>query len=392
MKLRLLSVVVSLALIPHLTASAEPSCLLFADPLDGTSPSSAWRRAPEAAACVDAPGGGRALRYERGATWDPATQPWAGDEAWADCQIEVEILPEKMWAGIDFCVADDGASACNLTLFRGEDNRLTFELAGLWGAACSWKLYPMGQQRPAHAAGAWVRLQVDVGDGVANVYVDGAELPAASFRDLPRSRGGVRLMTYYGSALFRNLRVTSLPAGTVRPRLEDRWAAARSPDSGVVRAWEVTARHETGWAANPAPAGLREAAVEWKPAPVDARGVVDFTKLFTPHNEKGVVLARTRLHLETPGTRLLRLTYTDNFTLWCNGERVFDGPPRQWFHPDREKHGSSRLIPDQFEIVVPLVAGMNELLVRSEITERFGWAVWMRVVDPRQPAVNTKKP
>jgi hypothetical protein len=387
MKPRPLAIVVFLALMPLQRAHATTPAPLFADPLDGGTVAAAWRRAPEAASFVDAPDGRQALRYERGATWNAATQPWAGDESWGSCRIEVEILPEKMWAGIDFCVADDGASACNLTLFRGEDDRLTFELAGLWGPACSWKLYPMGQQRPAYVPGTWVKLRVDVGGGVANIHVDGSADPVASFRDLPRERGGVRLMTYYGSALFRNLRVTALPAGTVRPVLEDPWALARAPGAGVVREWQVTARHDADWAADAVPAELREAAIAWHPAPTDARGVIDLTRIFTPQNENGVVLARTTLEAAAAGKRALRFTYTDNFTLWCNGERVFVGPPRQWFHPDREKYGNSRLIPDQFELVVPVRAGENELLVRTEITERFGWGVWMRLVDPAGRAV-----
>ena len=369
-------------LIPSCARGAEPA-VLFSDHLDGspTQPAVAtWLRAPDPAGIVVAPDGTRVLRYERGTTWAAATQPWCGDESWTDYRVEVEILPEKMWAGIDFGVSADGSTANNLTLIRTEDDRLAFELAGIWGEACSWKLYPIGQNRPPHRPGDWVRLRVDFGDGIANVYVDGSAEPVASFRDLPRARGGVRLMTYFGSALFRNLRVTALPAHSVHARLDDPWGLARKPDSGVLRDWQVTQPHETGWAADGLPTAIGADATSWQPAPADARGVVDLTRLFTPRNESGVAFARTTLHAATDGPRTLRLTYTDTLTLWCNGERVFVGPPRQWFHPDRAKYGDSRLIPDQFEVTVPLRAGANELLVRTEITERFGWGFWMRAV------------
>ena len=108
--------------------------------------------------------------------------------------------------------------------------------------------------------------------------------------------------------------------------------------------------------------------------------MIDLTRLYAPRNESGTAFARTTLHAAAAGPRTLRLTYTDALTLWCNGERVFVGPQRQWFHPDRAKYGDSRLIPDQFEVTVPLRAGANELAVRTEITERFGWGFWMRVV------------
>lgn len=363
----------------HALLSGE---VLFLDALDGPAAGAAWRRAPQPAWYVEVPDGGRALRYERGTTWDAATQPWVGDESWTEYRVEVEIRPEKMWAGIDFHVADDGASACNLTLFPGEDGRLAFEFSGIWGAACAWKTQPIGQRFPSHVTGSWVRLRVDVGGEVANVFVAGDAEPVASFRDLPRSRGGVRLMAYFGSALFRNLRITALAPGSVKPVLEDPWAMARDSASGVVRAWEVTDRHAPDWGADVAPPTVIDDATRWRAVPTDGRGVVDLTGWFAPDNESGAAFARAFVQAESAGMRTIRVTYTDAFTLWCNGEPVFAGPPRQWFHPDRAKHGNSRLIPDQFEVTVPVHAGRNELLVRTAVTERFGWGFWLRVVPP----------
>jgi hypothetical protein len=249
-----------LAMIIPSCARGEEPAVLFSDRLDGSSKHLAnaarWNHAPEATGFVVASDGTRALRYERGTTWAAATQPWCGDETWTDYRVEVDILPEKMWAGIDFGVSADGSSANNLTLIHTEDNRLAFELAGIWGEACSWKLYPIGQQRPPHRPGDWVRLRVDFGNGIANVYVDGAAEPVASFRDLPRTRGGVRLMAYFGYALFRNLRVSVLPTHAARLLLDDPWAFAREPASGVLRDWQVTQPHQTGWAVDVLPAAI----------------------------------------------------------------------------------------------------------------------------------------
>jgi hypothetical protein len=51
---------------------------------------------------------------------------------------------------------------------------------------------------------------------------------------------------------------------------------------------------------------------------------------------------------------------------------VFEGPPRGWVDPDREKHGNSRLVPEQFEVTLRLKAGEKLALVRSEVTEPLG--------------------
>ena len=123
-----------------------------------------------------------------------------------------------------------------------------------------------------------------------------------------------------------------------------------------------------------------EVTLAWVDAPVDGRGVVNLTPLVGPEARPGVVFAKTEVRATTAGPRRAWVTYTDNLSLWCNGRLIFEGPPRQWFHPDREKNGNSRLIPDQYEVALPLLKGVNEILVRSEVTEAaFGWGFWLRV-------------
>jgi hypothetical protein len=350
--------------------------VLFKDPLDGSGKDS-WRRQP--AGFVTAPSGGLALRYERGTTWDSSTQPWVGNETWTSYTIEVEVLPEKMWAGVDFHVSDDGDRGTSLTLLHNPDNTLSFELAGIWGQAGAWKLWPIGQRRPPHKPGSWVWLRVQVGGGIANVYVDEDRAPVATFFDLPFARGGVRLAAYGGSALFRNLRVAAQKLNEDAPLLVDPWAATRG--EGVLRDWRVSPRYEKGEGVNALPAEIASGTVEWTRPPIDGRGVVNLTRHFGGQNTSGVAFARTTIKAKRTGTRRLFVTYTDHLALWCNGTKVFEGPPRQWFHPDRAKHGSSRLIPDQYEVSVPVLPGKNELIVRSEITEPFGWGFWLRDPD-----------
>jgi len=324
---------------------------------------------------VDLPEGGRALRFSRGTTWASTGQPWVGDESWSSYRIEVEVRPEKMWGGVDFHVSDDGRDGCELTVVE-VGGQLFVEASGLWDLASSWKLWPVGQDTIPHAADSWVRLRIDVGPDVANVFANDSPRPVATFRDLPFSRGGVRLAAYAGSALFRNLRVTALPEGSVTPaRDEDPWGPVRR--QRLLRSWTVTPRQEPGFGAEGLPP---EVTLSWVDVPVDGRGVVNLTPLVGPGARPGVVCAKTEIRASAAGPRRAWITYTDNLTLWCHGTRVFEGPPRQWFHPDREKNGNSRLIPDQFELALPLVAGANEILIRSEVTEAtFGWGFWMRI-------------
>jgi hypothetical protein len=355
----------------------SPGRVLFSDALNGSA-AAKWRRPPTT--FVDAPGGGRALRHERGTTWDGATQPWIGDDAWESYRVEVEVLPEKMWARVDFHVQESGREACSVTLFHTPEGRLNFEMVSIWGLAGAWKLWPVGQREAPHENGAWARVRLDVGDDVANLYIDDDPQPLATWYDLPFRRGGVRLATYAGSALFRNLRITELPPGSVRPILDDPWASARK--GRLLRDWYVTHHQPKGYGEAGIPREVADGSTPWRPAPADARGVVNLTAIFGDDNTEGVAFARTTLMSAATASRRLWVTYTDLFELWCNGTRVFQGPPRYWSHPDRKKYGNSRLIPDQFEIVVPLKKGKNEILVRSEITEPHGWGFWIREEEP----------
>ena len=376
----MLTALVSATLLLGPVSTRPAGTLLFSDPLDGSGPTSTWRTPPST--FVDLPGGGRALRYERGTTWGASTQPWVGDESWHDYRVELEVKPEKMWAGVDFHVQDDGRAGCELTIIDVPGDQLALEVSGIWDGASAWKLWPVGQNTIPHTPNAWVRLRIDVGRDVANVYADNATQPFATFRDLPFSRGGIRLAAYAGSAFFRHLRVSTLPAGSVEPALEDPWAPAR--EQGVLRSWKVTPRQEPGFGATGIPSEITDR-LSWQDAPVDGRGVVNLTPFVGPEARPGVVFARASVISANPGPRRAWVTYTDDLSLWCNGTLVFEGPPRQWFHPDREKHGNSRLIPDQYEIEIALVAGENEILVRTEVTEAtFGWGFWMRVEESRR--------
>ena len=356
----------------------------FVDPLDGTGASvSQWRQPP--APIVDTPDGGRALRCERGNTWNPADLPWAGDETWSSYRIDVDVLPGKNWAEVDFHVQNDGQSACTVTFYPDSNGALSLEGFGLWGEAGAFKLWPVGQREARWQPGRWVHVRIDVAGAIANVFVGDDPQPFATFYDLPFARGGVRLTAYAGFALFRNLRVTALPVGAGQPLLADPWAATRK--GGVLRDWQVSPAYAPGASSDGIPDAVAHDAIAWQPAPVDGRGVVNLTGHFQPNHCAATAFARTAVHAEKDGPRRLALTYTDNFRLWCNGEPVFAGPPRNWFHPDREKYGNSRLIPDQFEVNVSLRAGDNVLLVRTETVEPFGWGFWIRALDqPARPA------
>jgi hypothetical protein len=341
---------------------------LFEDPLDGRSVKG-WIVAPDA--FEKTPDGAAAFRLTSGVPRMTAPPPSVGDDTWKNYRLTVEILPAAAqgFLGVDFNVRKSDACGANIH-FSTSAAALALQAMRFCGAGSeSWKLWPVSQRSVPFPKGQWIRLRIDAGDAVANVYVNDGPEPLYTIYDLPSSAGGVRFWASYGgSGYYRRLRVVPLPPGSVKPVLADFWAAAAEKAS--VRDWRVSELRPAGEALPGKP--------EWKPVRADRRGVLDLSAIFPKHG-RNTVFAETVVHSERDGERIARVTYLDRFTLYCNGQEVFKGPDRHWFSPDRAKYGNSRLIPDQFEVRLPLRAGENKLLVRSEALEQFGWGFWLRL-------------
>jgi hypothetical protein len=354
--------------------------VLFHDPLTGPA-RDGWRVPPTR--FEDAPGGCQAFLLEPGEGRTVANPPWVGDETWGAYRIEFDVCAtgeKDGWVGPDFHVRDSGLGCCNLQFYSASDrDEVIFESSARWWPDdLGWKLYPMAQRTVRMPKGKWARVRVDVGGDLANVFVGGDAEPCYTVRYLPFSRGGIRLWNYVGSAFLRDLRVTALGPGDVRPVLADPWDVVVGKE--VIRGWAMSAPLAEG-AAQDGPAAAAEVGA-WRDAPTDARGVVLVSAAGREYvDAKRVVLAKTVIDSPDGRTRTAVLTYTDQLTMWLNGAEVFRGERRGWFDPGRSAEGwFGRLKPDQFRADLPLRAGANELLVRLEVNEPlFGSGFWVRV-------------
>ncbi len=355
--------------------------ILFEDAFDGRS-ADKWRIPP--ISLVDDPEHGKVLHLKAG---DPNAGPWlgwVGDDSWRNYRVEMEVLPvgdDGGFIGFDFHVRDDESGCCNIHFpaFPEGEERL-FEGCSRWGDGnTSWKLGPLSQRMAPAPGGEWTRLRLDAGETVANLYVGDDPDPFFTVYDLSFARGGIRLWRYYASALFRGLRVTAL--NDVEPILDDVWGSVLSP--GVIRDWSVSRMLPREFGADDPVAAVREGDLGWRDVTTDRRGVVNVVGLDPgEYCRKGVVFARAVLESPAKSTRALRLTYTDQLSLWCGGAKVFNGERRGWNDPGRsDADGWGRLMPDQFEVTCELAPGENEILVRLEVNEPlFGSGFWARAL------------
>jgi len=355
--------------------------LLFEDAFDGRS-TDRWPIPP--ISLIEDPDHGKVLHLKEG---DPSAAPWlgwVGDEAWRNYRLEMEVLPVgegSGFLGFDFHVQGDGSGCCNVHFPAfPEGGDMVFEGCGRYGDAnTSWKLGPLSQRRAPVTRGEWIKLRLDAGETVANLYVGDDPAPFFTIYDLPFASGGVRLWRYYASAYFRNLRVTAL--GAVEPVLEDVWGDVLGP--GVIRGWKISRMFPVGFGENDPVEVARSEEMEWRDISTVRRGVVNVVGIDPgEYCEKGIVFAKATVESHEKRARQLLLTYTDQLSMWLNGTSVFVGERRGWNDPGRsDADGWGRLMPDQFEVELPLASGEEEILVRLEVNEPlFGSGFWVKVL------------
>lgn len=309
--------------------------------------------------------------------------PCVGNDCWRCYRVELDVLPAGQgmgFIGLDYHVQENGA-CCNMHFSdTGTFHQEIFQSAVRWNNAnTSWKLEPSSQRRPEFKKGEWIKLRLDVGENVANVYVNNDSIPVQTIYDLPFVNGGIRFFSYGGSAFIRNLVVTFLDDDEIVPLLADTWAPYRN--NGMLRNWHISPLLPKDFGSSHEIPELAEKEIRWREINANGKGIVNISALFPDNNDIAVVYARTTLHSTNHATRRCLFSYTDQLTIWCNGQLVVRGVPRSWSDPGREEaDGWGRIMPEQFEALIELLPGDNVLLLRLQVNEpQFGSGFCLRL-------------
>ncbi len=362
----------------NVVSNPDPGTVLFEDKLDGKA-NQAWKTAPET--YFTNPQGETFYHFSSTQEKLPTVGAQAGDETWNNCRIEFEVRCANDgggFVGLDFYVSNDSSRASNVGFYMPKkDGKIAFEEAGRWNDNTSWKHYPYSQIQIDYKKDQWIKLRLDADREIANLYVNGDPDPVYTMYDLPTSRGGIRFWIYHMSVYIRNLRITTIPPDSVKPVLEDSWKQVSQQN--IIKKWEISHKYPADLGTETLPEELKNKS--WRTIASDRRGIVNLAAEFMDDISKGIVFARNTVKSEDEIVKKSWVSYTDRMTMWCNGKQVFKGQPRGFYDPGRSpEDGFGRLIPDQFEVALPLKKGDNEILIRSEVTEPlWGWAYWMRL-------------
>jgi sugar lactone lactonase YvrE len=246
-----------------------------------------------------------------------------------------------------------------------------------------WQLY----SGPGFTAGGdipldrWVHVKLEVQGSRARIYFDDMEEPALVVSDLRRGTTG----GFIG--------VSSPPDGRVHFS-DFRFSSDEALDFGPLPIRAVSRAGLTDWELSQPIAPLKInrdlspnaqdiGEIEWQKMTADRSGLVDVAR-FLEHQPQlpQCVLARTAITVEQPERRKLLFGYSDEISVFLNGELLFRGDSAFKVR-DSEFMGIVGL---NDAVVLDLNQGINELLF--VITESFGgWGFMARTENLRTDPV-----
>jgi hypothetical protein len=303
-----------------------------------------------------------------------------------DGTIEFEIRLTELPSFAGFYLRTDAteANSENIYLRAHKSNEWdALQYQPLLNGTSTWQLYTdEGFSTAAPLpSGEWIPVRIAVaGDRGDLVVGRGATAPTMRIRfESSSGAGGVALHASFrgpigegrAAAEFRRLKISHQ-----RPQLSA--AAPRSaPEPGFIRTWSVSAPVA-------APAGAI-ATIPARTAPTritaDDRGVVNLSKHFTrvAGASRSIVVAEAVLTATEARSVRLAFDYSDDITIFLNGEKLFDGE-NGWESRYPFYLGVVRPTALNNQLALRLRPGANTLTV--VIAERnFGWGFAARLED-----------
>lgn len=329
-----------------------------------------------------------------------------GDERKGDAQVAEFLGRESLWlrnsthvirSGIEFIdgtiefdVAPMDKSNFVGILFRRaafqnqENIYLRIHRSGLYNAvqyaprvngSSTWQLYPEFNAVADLPRNQWTHVRVEVRGTKLEVYLNNRAEPTLI---VPRLRG----IPLKGSVAFWG-RVNDQPAT---------WAAALSnisvrpvsavtaittnrpaPPANTLTSWEVSGPVQEKGIVSTLPE-LKE----WRSAEVEETGLVSLNRALGNVRGRWAGFARTTIATEKAKTAVLELGYSDDVSVFLNGEAVYSG-----INGFESRHPEYMgFVKPQFEIVhLKLRAGKNEIILAVTDDQRFGWGFIARLRD-----------
>ena len=303
------------------------------------------------------------------------TQVVRSDVEFTDGTIEFDIAP--MEKGNFVAVIFRRASGTN-----HENIYFRIHRSGLYNAlqyapringSSTWQLYPQFNSKIDLPRLQWTRVRVEVTATRLEVFINADPKPALT---VERLRG----IPAKGSVGFWG-RVNEKPAEwaagisnvSIRPRVASVVTMQSSPVAdGSLTEWEVT---DAGPTTGDIDINTLDRA-GWKPARAEENGLVNLNRIFTATRGRRTAVARTSIDSPEQATARLELGYSDDVTVFLNGQAVYRGVNGfESRHPEY-----MGFVKPEFEnIYLSLRRGKNDLVLAVTDGQVFGWGFAARL-------------
>lgn len=300
--------------------------------------------------------------------------------------VDVATPANRGFFGIQFRLADgkDGEWVYLRQHKSGQPDAMQY--TPVLNTGLNWQLYsgPGFTGAVEVPKAAWFHLRLEVAGAQAKLYVKDMEKPALVMDDLKSGvrKGLVALAVLTGETCFAGFEVRETPPVSWERRLP-------AMPEGTLTRWSLSPSYDALARDLERPLSPAERdAIVWQEVEAEAPGLVainryrdsphprvtfasDFSKRLEPQPGMKMVYARTTIDSERDQVRKLAIGYSDDVSVFLNGEILYRGRSAQNF---RDPGFLGIVSVENDAIYIPLKKGRNELMLAlSELGGGWGF-------------------
>ncbi len=301
--------------------------------------------------------------------------------------VDVATPATRGFFGMQFRIVDDGANA-EWVYLRQHKSGLpdAMQYTPVLNTGANWQIYngPGFTGAVDIPKDVWFHLRLEVIGAQAKFYVKDMDKPALVMNDLKSGvqKGQVALHVLTGATYFSNFEIQATP--------DARWERHLPPMApGTLIKWSISPSYNALERNLEVPLSSSDSnALHWQDVDAEPPGFVvlyryreaphlkvsfanDFSKRLEPQPGMKVVYARTTIDSDSDQIRKLYIGYSDDVSVFLNGQILFRGRSAQYF---RDPGFLGIVNPENDAVYLPLKKGSNELLLAvSELGGGWGF-------------------
>ena len=307
--------------------------------------------------------------------------------------VDVATTAKRGFIGMQVRIVDDGATA-EWVYLRPQKSGLpdAMQYTPVLHTGANWQIYNGDGFTGAVdiPRSEWFHLRLEVTGAQARLFVKDMEKPALVMTDLKTGvqKGQVALYVLMGATYFSNFQLSTTPDAP--------WERHLPPmPQDTLTKWSISPVYDALARNVERPLTPAEiSAIQWQQVEAEPPGFVvlyrylqaphlrvtfanDFSRRLEPQPGSKLVYARTTIESDTDEVKKLEIGYSDEVSVFLNGQILFRGRSAQNF---RDPGFLGIVNPENDAVYLPLKKGSNELVLAvSELGG--GWGFICRMKD-----------